>query len=66
MVSLVHISYLDSLADIKRTGVRGLLTHDETEEGGFAGTVRTDDTYYTALRKREREILEKLLLAERL
>ena len=47
MVSLVYISYLDSLANVKCAGIGSLLPHNQTEKRCLAGSVRsynTDDT----------------------
>ena len=63
-MSLVDVCDLDSLSNLKCTCIRCLLTHDQTEQSCLAGTVWTDYTNYTALRQREAQVLEQLLLTE--
>ncbi len=53
MVGLVDISDLHGLAHIECACIRCLLTHDEAEQCGLAGSVGTYHTHNAALRERE-------------
>src|SRR5215469_2861956 len=61
---LIHVSDLNGVADLDLAGVRLLLAHDHLEEGGFADTVRADDSDDAALRQAEAEVLDQLAVPE--
>ncbi len=63
-MGLVNVGYLHGLAHVECAGIRGLLAHDEAEEGGFSGAVGADNSHNAALGQGEVEILEEFLFAE--
>ena len=53
LVLLVHVCQLHGLADVDFAAVRLLQPHDETEQCGLSGAVRSDDSDNAGRRKHE-------------
>ena len=64
MVGLVNVGNLHGFADIKRSGIGLHLLHDQAEQSGLAGTVRTNDTDDAVGGQHEVKVLEELFVAE--
>ena len=66
LMLLVHIRNLDRLANLKRALINLLQPHNQTEQSSLTGTVRADDPDNAVRRKREIQVIEQQLVAERL
>ena len=66
VVVLVDVCDFHCFTDIEGSGVRRLLTHDESEKGCLSGSVGADDADDSVGRQNEVEIVEELFLPKRL
>ena len=59
LVLLVNVGEFHGVSDDNISGIWLLQTHDETEQGRLAGSVRTYNADYSRRRERERKVLEQ-------
>ena len=65
-VGLVHISDLHGLAHFESSFVASLLSHNQFEQRGFSGSIRSYHTHDAIGRQYEIEIIEKQFVTESL